>query len=35
MRGLQTKLLTNVIQGVAFRVAWKYLENEMQKKKAE
>ena len=25
LRGLQTKLLTNVIQGVAFRVAWKYI----------
>jgi len=25
LRGLSTKLLTNVIQGVAFRVIWKYL----------
>lgn len=31
-RGLQTKLLTNVIQGVAFRVIWKYMENQMNKK---
>jgi hypothetical protein len=27
LRGLQTKLLTNVIQGVAFRVIWKYMEH--------
>ena len=33
LRGLSTKLLTNVIQGVAFRVIWKYLENEMKDKK--
>ena len=33
LRGLQTKLLTNVIQGVAFRVIWKYVENEINTKK--
>ena len=32
LRGLKTKLLTNAIQGVAFRVIWKYLENQMNKK---
>ena len=32
LRGLQTKLLTNVLQGVTFRVIWKYMENQMNKK---
>jgi hypothetical protein len=32
---LGTKLLTNAIQGIAFSVAWKYLSNEMNKKKKE
>lgn len=30
-RGLQTKLLTNAIQGVAFSVAWKYLSYVMER----
>ena len=29
LRGLKTKLLTNAIQGVAFSVAWKYIQNKM------
>lgn len=32
LRGLQTKLLTNVIQGVAFSVAWKYIQHLMEEK---
>lgn len=32
LRGLQTKLLTNVIQGVAFSVIWKYFQNKMTTK---
>jgi hypothetical protein len=27
LRGLQTKLLTNAIQGIAFSVAWKYIQH--------
>jgi hypothetical protein len=30
LRGLQTKLLTNVIQGVAFSVAWKYIQHRIE-----
>lgn len=33
LRGLQTKILTNVLQGVTFRVAWKYLEWKFAKPK--
>jgi len=32
LRGLQTKLLTNVIQGVAFSVAWKYIQHKLDDK---
>ena len=31
-RGLQTKLLTNVVQGVAFSVIWKYFQQKMTDK---
>ncbi len=29
LRGLQTKLLTNAIQGIAFSVAWKYIQHKI------
>lgn len=29
LRGLQTKLLTNAIQGICFSVAWKYLQHQI------
>lgn len=32
LRGLQTKLLTNVIQGMAFSVAWKYIQHTIEEK---
>lgn len=30
LRGLQTKLLTNAIQGIAFSVAWKYIQHRIE-----
>jgi hypothetical protein len=32
LRGLQTKLLTNAIQGIAFSVAWKYMQHVIHEK---
>lgn len=31
LRGLKTKLMTNVIQGVTFSVLWKYFQHELQR----
>ena len=33
-RGLGTKLITNGIQGVMFTVAWKYFQEQWEKKEA-
>lgn len=30
-RGLQTKLMTNALQGMIFSVAWRFLQEAMQK----